>query len=192
MIVGFTEAKLLSSPRPPGALDELRALAKIDGGLWWFDDADPKYQAIVERYGAGRDLEKWINSLPPPAQPVGVESPPLPGAKGERTQSIEPHPWGPARWRELHEWAMKLGRLNDDNKIEAWRWLGDFTAKIPCGECKCDWVTLRATLRETDDLFAWSVGVHNAINRKLGKAEMDIGAVRELYGSVENLQPGYK
>ena len=66
-----------------------------------------------------------------------------------------------ALWRELHS--------KQDPTPE---WFSDWIGRVPGSSCKCQsW--LKDYLRESpprfDDFQAWSVEMHNAVNRKLGK-----------------------
>ncbi len=104
--------------------------------------------------------------------------PPLPASppRPPPTPHADPRDWktlGPKLWAELH------------TKLDADRaWLDDFTARIPCGECKAHWQKL---LAETppgfgEGFFAWGVNAHNAVNRRLGKPEITLEAARERWG----------
>lgn len=78
-------------------------------------------------------------------------------------------------WPELHRWA--LGEAMTATAEERERWLAGFAGRVPCGECRTHW-------RETAEadpppanpatLFSWTVRMHNAVNRKLGKPEMPV------------------
>jgi len=115
--------------------------------------ADPAQACELGRFGA-YDLAAVTAPLPPP--------PPF-QARPEAS-----HPWGPARWDELHA-AAYAGRLTP-------AWLDAYTARlpnIPCG-CRNHW----KTWREADPLpgaaspaeqFAWAWRAHNAVNLRLGK-----------------------
>ncbi len=82
-------------------------------------------------------------------------------------------------WADLHEWAL-LGDIADTSN-----WLNKFQARIGCGECVRHW---QSWIQEhppdasnNDALFAWSVAAHNAVNRRLGKAEVDIESARRIW-----------
>ena len=81
---------------------------------------------------------------------------------------------GPQLWRELHRWALTTDRK------EPMRWLDQFAKRIGCGECKLHWLKLvrqqPPDASSNDALFAWSVRVHNTVNRHLGKAELTLEA----------------
>lgn len=75
-------------------------------------------------------------------------------------------------WHELH--------TKQNATIE---WLLDWIARIPPG-CGCgesfESIMLRLPPR-FDDWFAWTVEIHNAVNRKLGKTEITLAEAIELW-----------
>lgn len=89
--------------------------------------------------------------------------------KGERRGEVA---WGPAKWAELHRWAMK-GDLPT-----ASRWLDSFAASLPCGECKQHWLNLvrdnPPDFGSNEALFDFTVGLHNMVNISLGKPQMTL------------------
>ena len=71
---------------------------------------------------------------------------------------------GPRLWQKLHT-----------TKHADAAWLAGFSAGIPCGECHAHWRALLAdTPPDYGNWFAWTVGAHNAVNRRLGKPEMTL------------------
>lgn len=78
---------------------------------------------------------------------------------GQSIQDI----WGPSLWRELHAQAR--------NGISR-EWLDAFTARVPCGDCRRHWIELVKMIPPPlGDAYEWSVAIHNAVNRRLGKPE---------------------
>ncbi len=93
---------------------------------------------------------------------------------------VRPEVWGPAKWAELHSWALGAGGTGTAERLA---WLARFSASLPMCECRNHW---RAILRElpmppAGDVFGWSVAAHNAVNRLKGKAEMAVQAARMLH-----------
>src|SRR6202021_956028 len=115
----------------------------------------------------------------------GEPAPPR-GPLGKMDWSVR----GPALWRELHEWAARA-------ELEsAPEWLAKFSARIPCGGGRQHWMQF---LREEppdyssrEALFAWTVSAHNAVNRRLGKAQISLQAAEQRWGGpvVTSLSPG--
>jgi hypothetical protein len=90
---------------------------------------------------------------------------------------------GPPLWADLHRWALTT-------PLDAvGQWLAVFRRRVPCGKCRREFTSivqdLPAPATSNDDLFAWTVEVHNRVNRKLGKPEMSVEAARPLYFSNE-------
>jgi len=67
-------------------------------------------------------------------------------------------------------------------------WFADWLARIPNGggcNCKRDFrLLLDANPPRYEDWFAWSVEIHNAVNRKLGKREWTLDKALEVW--IEN------
>jgi hypothetical protein len=86
-------------------------------------------------------------------------------------------------WTELHRWALAW----DGNRATAREWLGAFRRRIPQVGCSCraGWDdAIRANPPDLDrpaELFAWSVLVHNAVNRTLGKPEVSLEEARRTW-----------
>lgn len=86
-------------------------------------------------------------------------------------QKIDPEVWGPKTWQRLHSQALVLDSPEDRKHLIR-------NLVIPCGECKTHW---KEVLKEYPPIlsgistfFAWSVNVHNAVNRKLEKKEIGV------------------
>lgn len=79
---------------------------------------------------------------------------------------------GPLLWRELHRWSLTAILKVDFDFID------NFSIKIPCGECQDHWRKDVAAnpppWTNRDELFAWTVGRHNAVNGRLEKSIISI------------------
>ena len=86
---------------------------------------------------------------------------------------IPPSKWGPHFWMTLHIACLGC----QDAKV-----LSDFVEGykeiIPCLSCRehFEQVLVDNPVPEADDLFRWSVDVHNIVNRRLGKPEISYEA----------------
>ena len=86
---------------------------------------------------------------------------------------IPPSKWGPHFWMTLHIACLGC----QDAKV-----LSDFVEGykeiIPCLSCRehFEQVLVDNPVPEADDLFRWSVDVHNIVNRRLGKPEVSYEA----------------
>jgi len=117
--------------------------------------------------------ENWHQ--PPPTPPLELPAPsPEPGPeifiysartkRGKRTKT-----WGPPAWERLHVAARTLATPEARATF-----LDEFTRGIPCGDCRTGWAKILTEnpprFDSSEDLFAWSVEAHNAVNVAL-KAE---------------------
>jgi hypothetical protein len=80
------------------------------------------------------------------------------------------------RYREL--WA-ELHTKQDATP----EWFAIWLSKVPCSVCKS---SLKAILDELgppnyDDWFAYSVRLHNRVNAKLGKPEIDLEHAKQIW-----------
>lgn len=86
---------------------------------------------------------------------------------------------GRALWRVLHAFAFTYTETpTEDDKRRALEFLGWFdqiVEEASKGACQCGqhWADLRAQyavrLDSREAFFRWSVGIHNAVNERLGK-----------------------
>jgi hypothetical protein len=86
-------------------------------------------------------------------------------------------------WAELHRWAIAFA----GGPQEAARWLQEFSGRVPqagCG-CRTQWDTDIAQypppLDHPEELFEWTVLVHNAVNLKLGKTQVSLHEARDIW-----------
>ncbi len=81
---------------------------------------------------------------------------------------------GSTLWAELHRRALAWPGGHDHV------WLNRFSNRLPGGcPCRAHWRQLLAVLPPRwGDYFAWTVEAHNAVNRRLGKAEVTVEAAR--------------
>lgn len=92
--------------------------------------------------------------------------------------------WGPAKWAELHLWALGF----TGTPMQGWRWLARWLKGIrACGGCRKharQWV--RANPPDWSDPFAWSAAFHNEVSVgrcKPAKAPMSVEAARAMWVS---------
>ncbi len=71
--------------------------------------------------------------------------------------------WGPPLWKELHSSAA-LGYLDEYS-------IRKFIQRVPCPVCKAHALGWLKQNPVGEDVFAWTLGLHNAVNRRNGKAE---------------------
>jgi len=84
-----------------------------------------------------------------------------------------------AIWGELHRHTLLPDAIDPGREAV---WLTKFALRIGCAECLFEWVRLLDAnppdFSSRDGYFAWSVLVHNLVNRKLGKPEMAVEEAR--------------
>ena len=104
--------------------------------------------------------------------------------------ATDPDAWGPHTWRAIHHIA--LGYPERPGAVEAAAYRAFFRALgpvLPCGTCAENFqrhlareVPLTdAALAGRDALFAWTVALHNVVNRETGKRELPLAEARRLY-----------
>jgi hypothetical protein len=86
---------------------------------------------------------------------------------------IPPSKWGPHFWMTLHIACLGC----QDPKVLA-DFVEGYKEIIPCLSCRehFEQVLVDNPVPETDDLFKWSVDVHNIVNKQLGKPEFSYEA----------------
>ena len=92
--------------------------------------------------------------------------------------SIPPTTWGPFFWHTMH--LVALGYSNQPTYAEkraAKEFYESFTHLIPCPICKLHYTDhlknnpITPSLDNRQDLFQWTVKIHNLVNKDLGKPE---------------------
>lgn len=94
---------------------------------------------------------------------------------------------GPKLWAALHRRPSQYTPTNDA------AWLADFERRLGCPECVNHWRSILADLPPDTvspaRYFAWTVHVHNRVNRQLAKRELALHEARELW-HAEGLNSG--
>lgn len=123
--------------------------------------ADSKGIGTIERATAGNC---------PIGQHVADDGTELP-ATAARVQASVNGAW---LWKALHRRALDAAA----DLSEEVRWLELWSNMIPCGDCKATWAAWRITnpanLSSPAAYFAWTIGAHNFVNRKLGRREWTV------------------
>lgn len=92
---------------------------------------------------------------------------------------------GPLLWGEMHSRALKARQISTEMV-----WLMQLANRLPCGECKqfyMEQLTTNPPLH-VSTYFEWTVNLHNAVNRKLGKPEMDVEEARTAWRLASTTQ----
>ena len=101
---------------------------------------------------------------------------------------VEPSVWGPPFWSTIHYVALAYPKTPSSLQQEQYRafflGLGDV---LPCYKCRQNFkrhvteIPLDDALGSNDELFAWTVALHNAVNRDADKPPMDVDYARAKY-----------
>lgn len=86
---------------------------------------------------------------------------------------------GPLKWAELHVHTLMENPLIGAVEIG---WLSKWGDGLTCGECKQFYQ--RYVVQFPPDFtnyFSWSVGMHNAVNVKLGKSVMSVDDAQKIW-----------
>ena len=99
---------------------------------------------------------------------------------------ITPKVWGEDAWRFMHVVALGYPDKPDNNtKKEYKQFYESLQYVLPCANCRQGYVSIFKTnpirLENREDLFIWTVEVHNAVNRKLGHDVMSPDWIRNTY-----------
>lgn len=127
----------------------------------------------VESYSVEVRPEKTIASQA--KAPCGTPCPKkaTKGTHRMRVKSEDARVWGPRKWAELHRRPDRCRNLADEPD-----WIARFHKSIPCPECRDHFNEVLAahppTLETRESYFAWTVAVHNAVRRKLGRSEFTL------------------
>ncbi|MEO6846254.1 MAG: ERV1/ALR-related protein [Chthoniobacterales bacterium] len=80
-----------------------------------------------------------------------------------------PKIWGPRLWSELHTSAREWDQ-NKTDMSDIITYLENFANHIPCTDCRKHWdAAIAAHPLDETNYSAWTVTIHNFINRILGK-----------------------
>lgn len=106
-----------------------------------------------------------------------------------RGPPVTPGVWGNCAWRFIHCVALGFPETPAPAQAAAYRaFLEGLAHTLPCPKCRADFARiLRAhplderALAGPDELFAWTVGAHNLVNARLGRAPLSRRHVRHTF-----------
>ena len=132
--------------------------------------------ARVRRFGVACPLGRWPSDDEADGGDVPLDAPLAVVRIPLSTAADRIREQGPSMWADLHRRSLA-------GAIDA-RWLDGFTARVPCGDCRRHW---QGVLAEhplpTDGQFEWSVRVHAAVSRRIGKPEMSVEDARRIWSA---------
>jgi len=104
---------------------------------------------------------------------------------------LPPSVWGPFFWHTMHITAMTYPtEPSYAQKRAAKEFFESLAHIIPCPKCREHYQThlqrmpISPHLDRRDDLFRWTVNVHNEVNKLLGKPERSEGEVINFYRRI--------
>lgn len=120
-------------------------------------------------------IRKVITHAPELDRPIITPRPKL------NTTAPTPPLTGPQLWARWHVRALKWPGTGEPYWIEE-----NILAHLPCAGCRIHVMALMDEMTpgfgiDGWDYFAWTVALHNAINRKLGKREMSVEEARGIW-----------
>ena len=104
---------------------------------------------------------------------------------------ISPECWGPYMWGAIH--LISLGapdQIDSATKNAYSMFFQQLPYILPCASCARHLQEnlanspVESHLQGKETLFAWSVQLHNTVNRQLGKSEMTLDKAREHWEGV--------
>ena len=112
-----------------------------------------------------------------------LASPPLPGEKNTDIGA-----WGPQLWHTLHMVALNYPDApSPDDKRNYKAFFESLQFVIPCASCADNYalhlrqLPVDRFLDNADALFAWSVHVHNMVNKSYGKRSWSVADAKRYY-----------
>lgn len=112
---------------------------------------------------------------------------------------IEPSVWGPALWKAFH--LVALGYPSEpthDNAETYKKFYTSFGTVIPCCKCRDNYqrhfieLPIEQGLGSKDDLFAWTVAMHNVVNRETNKPLVAVDVAKSSYVLEGPLNPKHR
>lgn len=104
---------------------------------------------------------------------------------------LTPEYWGPYVWASIHLVCLGAPETLDAAQQQAYRsFFQQLPYVIPCASCarhlqeNLAKVPLEDALAGRDDLFAWSVRLHNLVNTQLKKQTLEVAAARKHWETI--------
>ena len=109
---------------------------------------------------------------------------------------MKPETWGPALWKSIH--LIALGYPNSPSQMDKMNYKMFFVSLgnvLPCRNCVKNYLKHFAELPvdrylgNKDELFEWTVKLHNIVNRDIGKGMMSLYDAKNLYKAILKEKP---
>lgn len=101
---------------------------------------------------------------------------------------MKPSYWGPYFWKVIHITAMNYPSVPTSEDKEIYRkfyiLLGDI---LPCSKCSKNYkrhlttIPIEYFLKNNEELFKWTIHLHNIVNKELGKPQWSLEYAEAYY-----------
>lgn len=104
--------------------------------------------------------------------------------------------WGPNLWKSIHYIALGYPKKPTfEDKLNYKNFYLTLGPVLPCMKCSMNFkrhmneLPIDGYLENTDKLFAWTVKLHNIVNKENGKGEMSVSHAKEMLlgGGIHDL-----
>lgn len=107
---------------------------------------------------------------------------------------MDPTVWGPHMWFGIHSIALGYPDAPSSRDRDNYRaFFNNLDQVLPCQTCADHYkqYVISNSLKDedmasADALFAWTVRLHNAVNKRLGKKEISVAEARSEMSSVNS------
>lgn len=103
---------------------------------------------------------------------------------------ITPEVWGKYLWKSIHIVALAYPAQPTISDMKNYKSFFHIIGSIlPCKKCSIQYmkhlkeIPIETFLNDTDDLFEWTVKIHNIVNKSLGKKEWTLDEAIAYYSS---------
>lgn len=104
---------------------------------------------------------------------------------------LAPNHWGPHVWAAIHLICLGAPEQLSSSQQQAYRTFFEGLAYVlPCASCSkhllqnLEKVPISQSLSGREELFAWSVRLHNTVNEMLGKQTMSLEDAKERWQAM--------
>ena len=94
--------------------------------------------------------------------------------------SIDPNMWGPSGWKFIHYTALGFpDNPTEEDKQNYKLFYYNLQNTLPCLKCSLNYkenikeLPIDNFLGSKEDLFKWTVNIHNMVNNELGKTNLN-------------------
>lgn len=156
------------------------------GNSWYYDKQPP--MPTVAPTSAPRPtstpnpIARYINDV------IGGDKTTVPPSAPSSDHSISPGVWGPLQWGALHYSAAGYEDApNRYTQMMMKQRIQTLPVEIPCASCRAhcaeyiNKANIDSAVSSRTSLFQFYFDFHNAVNKRLGKPELDIVRAKEMY-----------